>query len=463
MNSFPSTAEEFYARRDDRTNRCIGTREYQRTGCVVCVAPERAATAGGQTMLLAAANLLSRWCRHVTIAVPPTVAHSSVGAGDLGELVLAQMRDADPFGDFRIVGTESATSSDVMLCIGGPTPRAVSGLTVFITASGWLAGLSQRQALTLPHDETDNLLGAIAAACLGVAQVFKIAVGMPAELWLRGGTFDLSRLEWSDEPRPLPSLADIDVGRVLMVGAGSVGSAAAYCARIAGLRGSIDIVDRDWVKVENFNRSPIFGRATFGLTKADAVAVFLAGSRLSATAVPEWWDEFVQRRGRLSFDYDVWLPLANEFGVRHAMQHNVPPLMIHASTTANWGVNHGRHVPGRDDCLADRFPADVSAGQLTCATGQVEIANLSVDAALPFASMFAGLLIAADLVRAQLAGYPHVPNFALFDWYGPLDSIQAWDRYPRPGCICLDQGRAFHERFNATSKYRTLFRFASAG
>jgi hypothetical protein len=153
------------------------------------------------------------------------------------------------------------------------------------------------------------------------------------------------------------------------------------------------------------------------------------------------------------------LPLANEFGVRHAMQHSVPPLMIHASTTANWGVNHGRHVPGRDDCLTDRFPVTVSADELTCATAQVEIANVSVDAALPFASMFAGLLIAADLVRAQLLDYPHVPNFALFDWYGSLDAIQAWDRKPRSGCICRDQGRAFHERFNATTKYGKFFEF----
>lgn len=462
MSEFPSTAEEFYALRDDRTNRCITTRDYQRVGCVVCLAPEHAATANGQTMLLVAANLLSRWCRRVTMALPPTVAHPSVGAGDLGELVLAQMHDADPFGDFRIVDVESAVSSDVTLCLGGPAPRALGGQAIFITASGWLAGLSERSALLLPQNQAENPLGAVAAACLGVAQVFKIAVGMPPALWLREGVFDVSRLEWSDEPRPLSWPTSLDVGKVLMVGAGSVGSAAAYCARIAGLRGSVDILDRDRVKVENFNRSPIFGRVTFDLTKADAVAGFLAGSGLSATPVPEWWDEFVQRRARLTFDYDVWLPLANEFGVRHAMQHSVPPLMIHASTTANWGVNHGRHVPGRDDCLADRFPAEVSAG-LTCATGQVEIANVSVDAALPFASMFAGLLIAADLVRAQLPGYPHVPNFALFDWYGPLDAIQAWDRDPRPGCICRDQGRAFHERFNATSKYRTLVRFASAG
>lgn len=49
-------------------------------------------------------------------------------------------------------------------------------------------------------------------------------------------------LEWSDEPRPLSWPWSVDVGKVLMVGAGSVGSAAAYCARIAGLRGSVDIL-----------------------------------------------------------------------------------------------------------------------------------------------------------------------------------------------------------------------------
>ncbi len=457
MSDFAATADEFYALRDDRTNRCIATRDYQRTRCAVYLAPEQAATSAGQTMLLVVANLLSRWCRRVAIALPPTVVHPSVAAGDIGELVLSQMRDADPFGDFRIVGVESVAASDVTLCLGGPAPRAAHGKAIFITASGWLAGLSERSALLLPQNQAENPLGAVAAACLGVAQVFKIAIGMPPALWFREGVFDLSRFEWSDEPRPLSWPTSVDVGKVLMVGAGSVGSAAAYCARIAGLRGSVDILDRDRVKVENFNRSPIFGRATFGLTKADAVAAFLAGSGLSATAVPEWWGEFVQRRGRLSFDYDIWLPLANEFGVRHAMQHSVPPLMIHASTTSNWGVNHGHHVPGRDDCLADRFPVEVLAEQLTCATGQVEIANASVDAALPFASMFAGLLIAADLVRAQLPDYPQVPNFALFDWYGPLDVIQAWDRAPRLGCVCRDQGRAFHQRFNAASKYKTFF------
>jgi hypothetical protein len=187
MSDFPAIADEFYTLRDDRTNLCIATRDYQQARCAVYLAPEQAATFAGQTMLLVAANLLSRWCRHVAIALPPTVAHPSVAAGDLGELVLSQIRDADPFGDFRIVGVESVAASDVTLCLGGPAPRAAGGRAIFITASGWLAGLSERNALVLPQNQAENLLGAVAAACLGVAQVFKIAVGMPAALWFREG------------------------------------------------------------------------------------------------------------------------------------------------------------------------------------------------------------------------------------------------------------------------------------
>jgi len=459
MNSFPSSAEQFYELRDDRTNRCSDNRRYQNVACAVHMSPAAASTAAAHVMLVVAANLLSRWCRKVTIVMPTVEVHPAIGmgSGDLGEMVVAQMRDADPFGDFQTV-TGGDAAAQVSLCIGESQNRP-SSATVFINASGWLAGISHQGPINLPVCEDWNWLGAIAAACLGVAQIFKIAVEMPSTLYLREGILDMFRLDWSQDSAQAPWPADLNVGTMLMVGAGSVGSSAAYCMRLGGLAGGITVVDRDSVKIENFNRSPIFGRRTLGLLKADAVANFLADSALSTKAAPLWWNDFLGQRGRSSFDFDIWLPLANEFGVRRAMQHNVPPVMIHASTTSNWGVNHGRHIPGRDDCLLDRFPDEVSAASLTCATGQVTTSDTAIDAALPFASLFAGLLIAVDLVRARLPEYPQVPNFALYDWYGPLDTIQAWDRRPRPGCICREQGHDFHERLNGNTKYRGLFRF----
>jgi hypothetical protein len=187
----------------------------------------------------------------------------------------------------------------------------------------------------------------------------------------------------------------------------------------------------------------------------EAIAAFLSGSRLSATPIPLLWNDFLSSKRRASFDYDVWLPLANEHGVRRAMQNNVPPLMIHASTSRNWGVNHGRHIPRRDDCLVDRFPEQVAI-PLVCSTGQVATQQGVVDAALPFASLFAGLLITADLVRAQLPGFPQVPNFALLDMHGALDMVQTWDRRPRQGCVCREQA-ALHEKFNGATKHSALF------
>lgn len=461
MSQFPDSAEGFYRLRDDRTNLCVGSREYQSVHCVVSLSDGAAATLSGQIMFITATNLLSRWCRNVTLLAPAVATLPGLGYGPtpLIEFVLSQMRDADPFGSFTLSGGH--TPSSIALFIGDPDPRVSTARSVYVDGKGWLASIGRRKRITLPDDDDENCLGAIAAACLGVAQTFKLATGVAEERHFREGIFDLFALSWMDGV--IPAQCDtwpqsVEIGRILMVGAGSVASAAAYCMRFARLAGNITIVDRDVIKIENFNRSPIFGHQYFGLHKSEAVAHFLKGSLLAVTPHVLWWDEFVRQSNRKNFEFDVWLPLANDFGVRFSIQNNLPPLVIHASTSTNWGVNHGRHIPGRDDCLADRFPSDTKAADLACATGEVVTEKGAVDAALPFTSLFAGLLITADLVRAQLPGYPQVPNFAFLDWYGPFDAIQAWNRARRTGCICTQQTRAMSESFNGSTRYWSLSR-----
>lgn len=465
MNQHPLphlSASDFYSLRDDRTDLCVSSRRYQTVGCSVHVSPAAANTLEGQAMLLASTNLLSRWCRKVTILLPATSINPLLGFGEggLGEFAIKVMRDADPFGDFQLATQASPLDHPIELCIGGEPSSTERLHKVFINASGWRASLSRQHVLELPRTGDHNVLGAIAAACLGVAQVFKAAVGASLTKPLREGVFDLFLLKWDSDGRQASWSASVNVGSVLMVGAGSVGSSAAYCMRMSGLAGCLSIVDKDPIKLENLNRSPLFNFGMLGEYKATAIANFLSQSAVVPVAVVQWWHEFLAEQGRKSFTFDTWLPLANEYGVRNDMQHHVPPLMIHASTTSNWGVNHGRHIPGRDDCLADRFPGDVSAQTFACSTGPVVNAEASVDAALPFASLFAGLLIVAELVRAQLPDYPQVPNFALFDFLGPLECIQAWDRRARAGCICRDQGAAFHQVFNSETRHAKHFRFS---
>ena len=465
--SFPVSAADFYKLRDGRTNRCISQRHYHEATCILCISSSCAKTRTAQVIFLVAANLLSRWCRHVTLVAPQVGLHPGLGStssGGLVEAALRQMGDADPFGVFDSRTHPPRSRHDQALCVGDASFQLPVGRSVFVSADRWLAGVSKETPPPLPLSGNGNCMGAVAAACLGIGQVFKMALGLPADRLLRDGVFDLFRLEWTQSLTTAPPLRT-DVGRLVLVGAGSVGSSAAYCMRLAGVSGKVTIVDKDMVGVENFNRSPIFGRKTFGCPKSEATAAHLARSAMLATAHVDWWNDYIAGQpDRSSLPFDVWLPLANSRGVRGSMQHNVPPIMIHASTTANWGVNHGRHVPGVDDCLADRFPNEAGVDALACATVASTENEEQIDAALPFCSLFAGLLVTAELLRLNLPG-PQIPNFALLDWYGTMDgeSIQKSNRVPRDDCFCRQQGRELHKEFNGTTRHWPNFGFGGTG
>jgi hypothetical protein len=220
----------------------------------------------------------------------------------------------------------------------------------------------------------------------------------------------------------------------------------------------LTIVDGDVVDVVNFNRSPTFGKLCFGLNKADALCKFLASSTLIGESHESWWEEYAGNAAESPAGFDIWLPLANEFGVRSSMAQRVPPLMIQGSTTQNWGVNFGRHIPGRDECLAERFAGLASDSKFMCATGEaLDDSGNKADAALPFLSFLAGLLVAVDMIRLGIAGYPQVPNFGGFDFGGPDFKPLLADRKPNPLCYCQSGvQRDFFQRLRGHGRYDSL-------
>jgi hypothetical protein len=453
--AFPKSAPEFYRLRDDRTNRCVQSREYQLATCVVSVDSASIKSLAGQTTLLIACNLLSRWCRHVEIILPLQDLETASGRGEnLGDTILRSMHDADPFGRFSL-SDHASTPGSLRLHVGA-NPNFEDAAATVVNASGWIACIGTSRAPVLPTPSGSNIVGAVAAACLGVAQIFKRALRMPREALISDGVFDLFRLQRipADEIRGTgPTIHGVHPGKILLVGAGSVGSAFAYCLQLSAADCEVAVVDKDLVMVENFNRSPLFGRANFGWRKADAVQQALLSASISAVSFPMTWDGFIHNHGRKPSEFDVWLPLANEDNVRMAMQSNVPPLLVYAATNRNWGASYGRWTPGRDDCLIDRFPPPSLDATLGCSEGEIETPQGKIDAALPFLSMFAGLMVFADLIRLQLPNYPQVPNYASFDFGASLETIQKWDMRPRPGCSCTTLSPSLYKSFNRLGKY----------
>lgn len=357
------------------------------------------------------------------------------------------MRDADPFGNF---GGMRDGVPDLHLHIGNMPPASSARHLTVISGQGWAASVRRNPGGLWPG--SDNPIGAAAAAVLGGAQLFRDGLEK-GDLYSTDFLFDSftgTQCTAVIEHPPTPSPA---LGRVLMVGTGSVGSAAAYFMRLFSLSADLTVADADIVKVENFGRSPLFAASNLGGTKVRALESALVGSAITLQVCSSWWHESsVTDPG----DFDVVIPVANEFDVRWRLQAAIPPLMVHASTGKNWNVNFGRHIPGRDDCLVDRFAEFNTPTPTACAAGTVPTpTGEGVDAALPFLSFWAGFLVAADLARLGLVGYPHIPNFGSYSFRTNRFTPQLYDLAPRLGCECVRQGPAFCA-FRANGRYRNL-------
>jgi hypothetical protein len=209
-----------------------------------------------------------------------------------------------------------------------------------------------------------------------------------------------------------------------------VGSALNYWLAMVGVTGFWIIVDGDSVEVSNLNRQMLFLADDSEYTGAPRPKAELAAARLGAPAVgySGWYDAEPQA---MDGSYDVILPLANERGVRAALQARLPPLLLHATTSRQWQAQLHRHVPGRDDCLNCRLPGELA--QTECSTGEVRAGE--PDAALPFLSATAGLLLAAQLARlSHLGESPERENFTAFDMSKPMPVDQRLSFSCRAGC-----------------------------
>jgi hypothetical protein len=452
-------ASTFYRLRDDRTDECLEGAAYGARAVAISIDDEAASTYPGQLAFVLAVNLVARWCRRLNVSAPPVAVAPQLTIvremppTDLAGLALDIARAADPFGDFT--DSQEADRDPIRLHIGaGPaSPGAYR-----IQGVGWLAltGEAVHSAAARPNDRP---LGAALAACIGAAWAFRVAIGEPPpsdslrlSLWnLQGGEAALDHGK-SDSS---------NLGNVLLVGCGAVGSSIAYLLPLMGITGRLTLVDGDRVDATNLNRSPLFFFADVDRSKADTVASYLRRSGVVATSLEMWFDEAVSTGLAFRGRPDIVIPAANDRGVRHAIQHHVPPLQVYGTTSRDWQAFLGRHIPLHDDCLACRFPIDGPATPpLVCATASLPTSRPEVptrDAALPFLSTAAAVLAVAELAKATEDSFPVNANFACLDFKGPLTDFLAVQTHPSPGCICQSQ-RQVAERLNSGTRFARRFK-----
>jgi molybdopterin/thiamine biosynthesis adenylyltransferase len=385
--------EEFYQLRDRRSVEYLGRAIGDLVPVHVTIDAATAATAPGQLAILALANQLARTSRRISFALhDPGVAvlARTPFAGDtLGEVLMTTVREIDPCGEFRLGDRQPGR------CVAiGLGAEVGPGFDWYLGADRSIAHLSRSPAAFA--NTVGTLRGAALASCLGCAAVLREQLGLPV------APKTLSAWNYAEDDAAAPgpeSLDVIDVGRVLMVGAGAVGAALAFWLHAFGVGGEgWAVVDRDVVELHNTNRGLVFTARHAGwpegspANKALLVAPLIPG----ATAHDRWYHECGELTER---KFDVVLALANDHAVRERLTHRNAAVALQATTGENWLSQLHRHILGRDGCIWCRT-GEVKTPAFGCSSGEVEGPDGSrSDAALPFLSAASGLMLATALQR----------------------------------------------------------------
>jgi hypothetical protein len=419
-----SDRDRFYAERDRRTKAYDVATELLDAPVRIAVGEDAASSPAGQVLALSVINMVCRVHRRVELLLPGSdlLVPPLVPASRLDEAGEALAVAIDPYIDLTH-GRESVPT----LAIGNVTG------TYWLAGDGYIGHLRDTRVPTTDHPA--SILGAGMAACLGSAALLLAVTGAPVRtrsvcLW----GFDNQPVT----PGPAAELGLIDVGeRVALVGAGAVGSAILYWLRLLGVRGHWTVVDGDVVELHNTNRSMGMLASDAGWAgglpgspvarKAEIGAALIGGS-----PVVGWYDEWVKD---LTHRPDLLIPAGGERNIRRNLGLLGLPLMIQGATSPDWQVQLHRHGPD-DSCPACRFPAEATI-DMTCSMGALPTAEEAgtADAALPFLSAAAGLLVVAALTQME-QGYLAGPENQHGLLFGAETQVDWWNTITRcrPGC-----------------------------
>ena len=409
-------------------------------------------TLPGQHLLMALCNLLARVHSQIRFVLRDSQVRlkvkSLVGDRSLSQALATTAARVNPYVRFRM-DCDSSRGGEVRLGVGSEPDLDAD---VYVGASGWVAETAWHP-VALGSSER-SLPAACLAAVLGSAAVFRLALGeFPAPTRVSAWSFgDGSLVSQGPDLQTLPTP---DPGRVLMVGAGAVASALVYWLRSLGVGGEWVVVDPDIIEISNLNRSMLFLAEHVGWpsgparAKAEVVAEALPSGRPEI----QWFDKSI---ASTSTAFDLVLALANERGVRELIARRGAPVVLHATTGQTWLSQLHRHVLGVDDCIGCRLPsAELPKTKCsTILTGDEDrrFESSSPDAALPFLSAGAGLMLASLIVRLTRGELMELPrNTWRWDFHSDLKFATAGRHYCRDGCDLVPPLRGMREVYGSTS------------
>lgn len=287
------------------------------TGDVVTLA-----TKNGRVCLLSSLRLLIRVCRNVTVYLPPELSLLTA------ECKMVASRIAyDQHIQFADIAPVPAVF-DAVLSVG-TVARADLPWTV-INSNGWLARVSSGSKNLNSDCSQPNPMGALAAASLGVTEVFKrlIQLRETRGKFFNGLTFSLYNYK-TETDDPGPAISEALPSDVLIIGSGAIGNGIVYLLSELWVTGRVDIVDAQRFQPENLGTCILIGPDDIGQPKTAVAEAFLTAHGVAAKGYPE--EDFISFRDRVgeTLRYPkIVLNGLDNIETRHHVQDLWPDLVI---------------------------------------------------------------------------------------------------------------------------------------
>ena len=454
--------EEWYKKRDDRSNRLaeILGDDFYTVKVGIFIADDFATSYSVQYLTIFTLNMLVRWCRRIEIIIGDSGFTLPLMSGDAKENIYTFLKEIDPYVEIDFVSRFKEAS--YVLSIGTP-PVNITLPYYWINASGWISGFGKNRNSSMPEDNSFNILGPAFSACLGNSLLFKklFNIRKPDAFLQYYSLYDfLSSNNYQDLRNP--ALSEVqNLGNIYQIGCGAVGSSLDYFLSFLPWDFKLHLIDYDRVEAENCNSSMLF---TFNDADINTYKTHNCKNIFTYQQPEEYRTDYAGfiEEGNLSrIPPDVILCLANERNVWSTIQENFPPIVLHATTTQNWGINFGRHIPMKEWCIMCRFHNEIRHQFIpVCGAGEISIKGESETlGSLPFLSPAAAVVLLSEIVKLPYKFYPANDNFVQFGFLqNPHNnSFICLQRNHDVNCpVCNIQDRELHKHLISRSRYQSL-------
>lgn len=405
-----------------------------------------------QVMAVISLSLLCRWCSAVTIGFDDCRCVIEKYKGLRLSDVFKQIAHGHPC---KVLFNEDDAKTNATLFIGAPGSQE----SFWMDCNDWLAGYGYGYYNSSKIPKQINPLGAAFAACLGVAEMFRIANRQKVQPFSKW--YSLVDFQHDDRPdnlkNDIPFPSKFEAGKILQVGCGAVGSNFLFLLGLTDWIAKIDLVDYDSVADENCANSLLFNEDHIDHKKVIVCSDLLRSALLTIEPFDTDYNGYKKEKNIIA-QPDLLLCFANERNIWEDIQYNLPPLSFHATTNKNWGINFGRHIPCKEWCLVCRFEKDLHRHkeiEFGCSKGLIKNEKNGEETIgmLPFLSAASALFVLIEMAKLPLQEYPINYNFTEFSFATRNGLFMNLPNKRKPCFICKAQSLSLYEKFRGNTRY----------